>query len=198
MVDETNAIGTAWLRLDLLPADRQPAVRDDFRRYVDARLSAYAKLPDIDAAWAELRRARAEEQVIWDHTMAAMAGQTGSPLMLVTQALNAMIDLSSTQVMATRLHPPPILFVVLAVLALVSALVMGEVTAGMSLRWWLHSLAFSVLFSSTFYLILELEYPRAGFLRIHDFDQQLIQLRKDMGETTQNSKAVDSPPPNAP
>jgi len=31
-VEETNAIGTAYLRLDLLPADKQPALRDSFRR----------------------------------------------------------------------------------------------------------------------------------------------------------------------
>ena len=35
IVDHTNAIGTAWLRLDLLPAEVQPALRQDFRLYVD-------------------------------------------------------------------------------------------------------------------------------------------------------------------
>src|SRR6476619_7702598 len=38
IVDEANAIGTAWLRIDLLPPDRQQPVRDLFRKYVDARL----------------------------------------------------------------------------------------------------------------------------------------------------------------
>src|SRR5580698_4811372 len=35
---EANAIGTAYLRIDLLPATAQPTLRDDFRNYVDARL----------------------------------------------------------------------------------------------------------------------------------------------------------------
>jgi len=47
IVEETNAIGTAYLRLDLLPASMQPALRESFRHYVDARLGAYRKLPDI-------------------------------------------------------------------------------------------------------------------------------------------------------
>src|SRR5262245_22092651 len=38
IAEEANAIGTAWLRLDLLPAPAQPHLRDLFRRYVDARL----------------------------------------------------------------------------------------------------------------------------------------------------------------
>ncbi|HEY5866855.1 MAG TPA: DUF4239 domain-containing protein, partial [Candidatus Tectomicrobia bacterium] len=39
IVEEANAIGTAYLRLDLLPAAAQPALRELFRRYVDARLT---------------------------------------------------------------------------------------------------------------------------------------------------------------
>jgi hypothetical protein len=39
IVQETNAIGTAYLRLDLLPQADQPKLREDFRSYVDARLS---------------------------------------------------------------------------------------------------------------------------------------------------------------
>src|SRR5437870_4214168 len=31
IVEETNAIGTAYLRLDLLPASAQPKLREDFR-----------------------------------------------------------------------------------------------------------------------------------------------------------------------
>jgi hypothetical protein len=56
-VEEANAIGTAYLRLDLLPASAQPALRESFRQYVDARLTAYRKLPDIAAAMQELTHA---------------------------------------------------------------------------------------------------------------------------------------------
>ena len=38
IVEEANAIGTAWLRLDVLPADVRTAEHDLFRRYVDVRL----------------------------------------------------------------------------------------------------------------------------------------------------------------
>src|SRR6185436_12430539 len=54
IVEEANAIGTAYLRLDLLPAEEQPPLRDLFRSYLDSRLAAYRKLPDIKAAMTEL------------------------------------------------------------------------------------------------------------------------------------------------
>jgi hypothetical protein len=39
IVEEANAIGTAYLRLDLLPAAAREELRESFRRYVDARLA---------------------------------------------------------------------------------------------------------------------------------------------------------------
>src|SRR6266849_4254262 len=41
IAQEANAIGTAYLRLDLLPEIEQPTLRDLFRRYLDARLRVY-------------------------------------------------------------------------------------------------------------------------------------------------------------
>src|SRR3954452_23698914 len=58
VVDEANAIGTAYLRIDLLPASSQRQLRDTFRDYVDARISTYRKLPDLAAARAELARSQ--------------------------------------------------------------------------------------------------------------------------------------------
>lgn len=40
VVEETNVIGTAYLRLDLLPVAAQPALRAHFREYLDSRLAA--------------------------------------------------------------------------------------------------------------------------------------------------------------
>ena len=56
IVEETNAIGTAYLRLDMLPTAAQPALRESFRRYVVARLDVYRKLQDVTAAKEELDR----------------------------------------------------------------------------------------------------------------------------------------------
>src|SRR5690606_25832108 len=41
VTDEANAIGTAYLRVDLLPPDAQPEMQDLFREYLDLRLSTY-------------------------------------------------------------------------------------------------------------------------------------------------------------
>ena len=37
IIEETNDIGTAYLRLDLLSTEAQPGLREKFRQYVDTR-----------------------------------------------------------------------------------------------------------------------------------------------------------------
>src|SRR5271166_526759 len=45
VVEEANDIGTAWLRIALLPADAQSHMRDLFLRYLDSRIEVYGKVP---------------------------------------------------------------------------------------------------------------------------------------------------------
>jgi hypothetical protein len=57
VVEETHAIGTAYLRLDVLPATAQPALRARIREYLDSRLAAYRAMPDLAAFRAGWRTA---------------------------------------------------------------------------------------------------------------------------------------------
>ena len=46
IVEETNDIGTAYLRLAPLPADAQPPLRQAFRDYLAARIETYRRQQD--------------------------------------------------------------------------------------------------------------------------------------------------------
>jgi len=182
IAEEANDIGTAYLRLDLLPADSQPALRGLFRRYLDSRLEVYRKLPDIEAAKAELARSAGIQKEIWDQTVAATRLQGSHPDAgkLLLPALNAMIDITTTRTMAARIHPPKIIFALLFVLALVCSSLAGFGMAGSKQRSWLHFLAFAAVTVVSVYVILDIEYPRAGFIRLDAYDQVLADLRDTM------------------
>src|SRR4051812_23512978 len=70
IVEEANAIGTAYLRMDLLPEADRPALKDRFRQYVDARILYYRRLRDLGAARIAHQRAEALQQEIWDRALA--------------------------------------------------------------------------------------------------------------------------------
>lgn len=100
--------------------------------------------------------------------------------MVLLPPLNAMIDITTTRTMAAQMHPPVIIFAMLFVLALVSALLTGYAMAGNKSRSWLHILCFALIISVTVYVILDLEYPRVGLIREAAFDQSLVELRETM------------------
>ena len=183
VVQETNAIGTAYLRLDLLPEGAQPALRDLFRRYLDARIAAYRRLPDFDAAKAKLQESIRLQNAIWSRALAAGTSKGAAPdaVNLLLPALNEMIDITTTRTTAAALHPPMVIYLMLVLLTLAAALMAGYGMAGAKRRSWTHMLAFALVMSLAVYVIVDLEYPRLGLIRVDAFDRTLADLRADIG-----------------
>jgi hypothetical protein len=181
IAEEANAIGTAILRLDLLTDRHREALQMDFRRYVKARVVAYRKLPDVEAAMHEYGKAAQIQGEIWKKAVIACREEGSQPVtMLLLPALNQMIDISSTRLMATRLHPPYVVFAMLTALALISALVAGYGMGGRKRRSWLHVIGYAAITAVTMYVILDLEYPRLGILRLDSADTMMVELLQSM------------------
>jgi hypothetical protein len=181
IVEATNAIGTAYLRLDLLPTGDQPKLRDDFRSYVDARLSVYRKLPDVEASEVEISKATGLQGQIWTRAVAGCK-ELDSPAVtsLVLSSLNEMIDIATTRAVASRTHPPAIIFVMLLVLLLACSLLAGyDMSAGKAYSWF-HMMGFAFTMAIAVYVIIDIEFPRVGLVRIDYVDQVLVDLRNGM------------------
>jgi len=181
VVEEANDIGTAWLRVALLPADAQPPMRDLFRRYLDSRIEVYRKVPDMEAVKAEQAGSAKLQSEMWALAVSSTreAGTAQAPMLLLP-ALNAMFDITATRTEAARLHPPLMIFGMLGALTLACSLFAGYDMAIRRRLNVLHSVAFAVVLSVTAYVIIDLEYPRLGFVQISDSDQVLVDLRKSM------------------
>jgi hypothetical protein len=181
-VDEANAMGTAYLRIDLLAVAAQPLLRETFRNYVDARIATYRALPDLEAARRELARSQDLQREIWTQAVAAsrMAESRPGTEVLVMPALNQMFDITTVRVVATQMHPPLIIYAMLIVLALASALLAGYQSAGEKGYGWVQNIAFAAVVSFTVYVILDIEYPRLGWIRIDAIDQVLANVRAGM------------------
>jgi hypothetical protein len=182
IADEANAIGTAYLRLDLLPRDAQPAVRALFAKYVDNRHSVYREAHDSAATEARLAETESLQSAIWDMTFSTLKEQ-GLPTpatTLLLGSLNEMIDITDTRKMATITHPPSIIFVVLGLLSLVCAALVGYDTSENASRSWLHSVIFAAVVSLTVYVIVDVEYPRLGLIRVDSADAAIFALLESM------------------
>ena len=100
---------------------------------------------------------------------------------LLLPALNSMIDITTMRTMAARIHPPPIIYGLLFLLALVCSVLAGYSMAASRQRSWLHILAFATVAVITMFVVLEIEYSRMGFLSVEGrYDQVLVDLRQGM------------------
>jgi hypothetical protein len=183
IAQESNAIGTAWLRLDLLPDASRLPLRELMRQYLDERLGVYRAMPDVEAAKRHVKRTGDVANEIWRQAVAAVAAD-GRPqtATLVLPSLNEMFDLGSARVVSMTVHVPMVIVAMLLGLAVVASLLVGYANPPGSPRNWLHRIMFVAATVVTIYVIFDLEYPRAGIVRLEEGDWPLIDLRQSMGQ----------------
>jgi hypothetical protein len=78
------------------------------------------------------------------------------------------------------LHPPLIIPVILLLLSTVSAFLLGYQTSTIPRQSWVHLSLFVVFFAVVTYLIVDLEYPRLGAIRIGDMQEFLRERHRAM------------------
>lgn len=179
VAQEANAIGTAYLRLDLLEPEARDALKEKFRTYLDSRLTTYRLLPDLEAARAELARSQVIQDEIWRDALAAAKPMSSHVSMLLVQALNQTFDIVTTRTVAAETHPPTTIYVLLVVLLLWSATLAG-VSASRGKHSYLHFVGYAVLMGVSVFIICDLEYPRMGAIRVDSIDHVLVDLRERM------------------
>jgi hypothetical protein len=182
IVGEANAIGTAYLRLDLLPTSEQPEMRRLFREYVDARLAAYAQIPDNMKAFDRgVAEAGHLQQQIWAGAVAASRNDlTQNSARLLLPALNEMIDITTSRTIAIDAHLPGLVFTLLVLVALSSGVVAGYAMSKRRKRSWLHTFLYATCIAITVYTVTDLDYPRSGLIRLSSADKALEQLRNSI------------------
>lgn len=179
-LDEANAIGTAYLRLDVLPAANQPPLREKFRRYTEARIAVYRVLPDVVASKASAARAAALQQEIWADTVTALQEMPASSL-LVLPSLNTMFDIATTRSVILNTHIPAIVLVTLVALTLVCSLLIGYgLPRDRTVSTLVHTVGFAFVVTITMYVIFDLDHPRVGLIRLDYTDQALFDVLAGM------------------
>lgn len=172
VVQESNAIRVAYLRLDLLPAQSQPKLRQLFREYTTSRLYLYDTV--VKETSPESQRLQRE---IWSEAVAAATTPDASRLLL--PAINNMADTMAVRQNAFNMHPPGIVFLLLFIFSLGCAFLAGySMTVGA--RNWIYIFALAAAVTLTIYATLEIEFPQQGLLRLSHTDNTLINLRNSM------------------
>ncbi len=182
IVQEVNDVGTAWLRIDMLNAGDQPQLRDQFRSYVDARIDYNRYLLNAKDREVFTNRIAALQKEIWATSIKAAHNSVPPFAVAYIDAVNDMFDISTSQTVAQKLHPPVVTYIFLCFLALVAACLVGVNLALSKRTAWLHQVVFAVVTTAAIYIIIDFEFPRVGIIRIDQSDALLVAQRQAMVE----------------
>ena len=167
---EANAIGTEYLRADLLPDAEQAKVRALLRDYLDQRVLFYQtndgeRLQQINRATAQL------QAELWSAVLAA-----ARPTPLLALAVSGMNDVLNAQgyTQAAWWNRIPVAAWVLMITIAVFANAMFGYGARRRKAGVLHMLVLPLVLSIAFFLIADIDSPRRGVIRVNP--QNLISL----------------------
>jgi hypothetical protein len=159
---EANAIGTEYVRADLLPAGDAARVRELLKKYVDQRVLFYTtrdeqRLAKINADTAEL------QNELWSAVLSGAKAQPTAPLALVLSGMNDVLNSQGYTQAAWRNRIPIAAWFLMAAIAVCCNLLIGYGAHRTDQRIFL---IVPVAVSIAFFLISDIDSPHAGSIRV--------------------------------
>jgi hypothetical protein len=168
---EANAIGTEYLRADLIPGSAR--VRELLARYTELRIRNYRTRGE-----AELARIAGEttklQNDLWSAVLAPAQAQPNPVTALVVNGMNDVLNSQGYTQAAWRNRVPPGAWILMILVAIGSNLLLGY-----SERRGIMLLVLPVIISIPLYLIADMDSPRGGVVRV--VPQNLLSLQQSFG-----------------
>jgi hypothetical protein len=158
---EANAIGTEFLRADLLPADDGMKVRELLRQYVNQRILFY-RGDQLDAGKASNDAQKAQD-TLWSSVVHPATAQPNPVAALAVSGMNDVLNSQGYTQAAWSNRIPAAAWTLMILMAVVSNVLLGyrERSTGL-----LVLLVVPVVSSIAFFLIADIDSPRGGVIRI--------------------------------
>ena len=162
--EEANAIGTEYVRADLLPAADAAALRDLLTRYLDQRLLFYAVHNGEKQVEGINRDTAAMQAKMWSVVTGVAAAHPTPTVALAVAGMNDVLNIQGYTQAAWWNRIPLGAWILMIALAICCNLLVGYGTHCK------RGVLFTILpfvISLAFFLIADIESPRTGVIRVH-------------------------------
>lgn len=162
---EANAIGTEYLRADLLPAADAAKVRGLLKDYLQQRILFYRtrderQLQQVDARTAQL------QSEMWSAVRDPAGTQPTPVLALAIEGMNDVLNSQGYTQAAWWNRIPAAAWCLMLVVAICSNLLVGYASRSIKQEALL-MLALPLVLSIAFYAIADIDSPRSGIIRVN-------------------------------
>jgi hypothetical protein len=163
IVQEANALGTAYLRADTIAEPQRGEMKAVLKEYCADRITLLSPEGQQHIVTL-LARAGSLQQRMW--SSAITATRDNAPLMaVVLPPINEVIDLHSTHLALARRHlPTPIMMVLLATIA-ISFGIIGFGNGRIGRRFSLLDTVYGAVLAAALWMIIDMDHPGGGLIR---------------------------------
>ena len=178
VVDDSNAIGTAYLRAQTLREPMRSASLRLYPEYADASIALSNSVPGSGDAKRAIARESQIQRRLWGLAGQSLSGRpVDSAPRLYVDSLNAMIDMQTTRVAAINNRVPSAISLVVVIGAAV-ALALMAVYLAMFSRGVVTVLLAAGLLTLLLFVTFDLDRPARGFITVPD--APLVAVRAGM------------------
>lgn len=164
VVEEANAIGTAWLRAGLLEEPDMLAIQPLLVEYTEIRV-AFAN--DLTLYDVTLTRSEEIHNSLWEIMQDNVRrGSESAITALAVESVNDVIDVHSSRLFVFTLRLPRVLGFLLLLATILSFLLVGVASSSDRRRDTAAMLIFALVFSAVLFVIVDLDRPQEGLLRV--------------------------------
>lgn len=182
VVQEANAIGTAYLRTDIIEEPFRGNIRHLLREYLDTRIQSIGTTELLEKS---MPRSQSLQNRIWSETMTVTKKHPNLPAYaLLISAVNEVIDIQSTRVAATIFaRVPASVWFCLFIVAILSMFGAGY-HCGPDRKRALPAITIMILaFMVVVSIVIDLDRPWEGTIRIPQ--EPMLILRQSMEANNQ-------------
>jgi hypothetical protein len=178
VVEDSNAIGTAYLRAQTLREPMRSASLRLYPEYADASIALSSSVPGSGDAKRAIGRESQIQRQLWSLAGQSLSGRpVDSAPRLYVDSLNAMIDMQTTRVAAINNRVPSAISLVVVIGAAV-ALALMAVYLAMFSRGVVTVLLAAGLLTLLLFVTFDLDRPARGFITVPD--APLVAVRAGM------------------
>ncbi len=183
IVEEANALARGYFQVDLMPSAEQPQLRALMKDYLRARLNCYRLRSDLAAFQQETLHSYQIQDQLWKSVIKATNSNVDRrAALMILSTLSELRSLTTSRKVLTSFHPPTIIMLFLLTLSLVASFLLGYQISMLKKKSWPHIFLFLGFVAFTNYLIIDLEYPKVGWIQIDDSEIMIRDIIENIPE----------------
>lgn len=168
VVKESNAIGTAVLRSQLLQENQRTIMNELFREYVNVEfsLTSRANIPDAEKTSLN-EKAKHIQSLLWSEAFNATENNPLSvPAGLFASSINLLIDVKTERDIAILNHVPEIVLLGLLLFAALAIGILGYGNGLAATHARYPAIILCIVITISFILIIDLDRPNRGLTKV--------------------------------